>query len=157
MAPIIGINTRLQTMSVSIQKEEYKKAPVVLMEDNLTKAKRALMVTKHWSPLGRNVQELESKAQIEAADRTTILKLRETLIRKSREYHTTFPKYNGYSKQGQAWCAAICYHELDYKVETASAEEVKFAIYGAIERFEKQSTVGYIKLQTTGGMRSNCR
>ena len=52
---------------------------------------------------------------------------------KSREYHTTFPKYNGDSKQGQAWCAAICYHVQDYKVETIAAEDVKFTIYGAIE------------------------
>ena len=113
MALIIEINTRLQTTSVSVQKEEVKKAPVVQMEDNLTKAKRALMVTKQLCPTGKNVQELESKAQIEGKDRTTISKLRETLIRKSREYCTPFPKHNMDSKQGQAWCAAICYHSLD--------------------------------------------
>ena len=55
------------------------------------------------------------------------------MIRKSREYLTTFPKYSGDSKQGQAWCAAICYHALDYKVETIPAEDVKFVFYGAIE------------------------
>ena len=77
MASIKEINTRLQTMSISVQKEEMKKALMVLMEDNLTKAKRALMVTT-----GRNVQELESKAQIGAVNRTTIAKLKETLIKK---------------------------------------------------------------------------
>ena len=44
MASIREINTKLQTMSVSVQKEEVKKAPLWLMEDNLTKAMRALMV-----------------------------------------------------------------------------------------------------------------
>ena len=54
-------------------------------------------------------------------------------IKKSREYRKTFPKFKGDSKQGQAWCAAICYHALDYNVETVSAEDVKFMIYDAIE------------------------
>ena len=64
---------------------------------------------------------------------STLWQLRETMIRKSREYRTLFPKYNGDSKQGQALCAAIFYHPMDYKVETISAEDVKFAIFGAIE------------------------
>ena len=55
------------------------------------------------------------------------------MIRKSREYCPFFPKYSGDSKQGQAWCANICYHSIDYKVETIAAEDEKFAIYGAIE------------------------
>ena len=37
-------------------------------------------------------------------------KLRETMIRKSREYRTSFPKYSRDSKKGQAWCADICDH-----------------------------------------------
>ena len=45
-----GVNKRdkkrLQTTSVSMQKEEVKKAPVVLMEDNLVKEKRTLVVIK---------------------------------------------------------------------------------------------------------------
>ena len=64
---------------------------------------------------------------------TTILKLREILIRKSREYCKTFPKFNRDTKQGQAWCAAICYHTLVYKLVTVAAKDVKLAIYGAIE------------------------
>ena len=79
------------------------------------------------------MQELESKGQIDTADRTTILKLRVTLIKNSREYCKTFPRFNQASKQGKAWCPAICYHVLDYIGETVSAEDVKFAIYGATE------------------------
>ena len=82
------INTKLQSMSVSTQKVEVKKAPVVLMEDNLTMAKRALMVTKQLCPTGMNVQKLEQTAQLEDKDMSTLCKLKETLIRKSREYLT---------------------------------------------------------------------
>ena len=35
-------------------------------------------------------------------------KLRDMMIRKSREYRSLLHKYNRDSKQGQAWCAAIC-------------------------------------------------
>ena len=78
------------------------------MEDNLTKAKRVIMATKALCPTGRSVQELESKAQIDVADRTTTSKLREMLIRKRREYLNMFPKFNGDLKQGQALCSGIC-------------------------------------------------
>ena len=61
MESIRKINARLQP----VQKEEVKKAPVVLMEDYLSKAKRALRVTKQLCPTGINVQKLESKAQLE--------------------------------------------------------------------------------------------
>ena len=44
-------------------REELKKAPVVLMEDSLTKAKRALMTTKQLCPTGANVHALESVSQ----------------------------------------------------------------------------------------------
>ena len=76
---------------------------------------------------------MERKAQLEEKDMSTMSKLSETMIRKSKEYRTTFPQYRGDLKQGKAWCAAICYHALDYKVETVAAADVKFAIYGAIE------------------------
>ena len=62
-----------------------------------------------------------------------LTKLREALIKKNRDYCTSFPKYNGNSKQGQTWYANICYNALDYRVDTIAAEDVKFAIYGAIE------------------------
>ena len=58
---------------------------------------------------------------------STLWKLREILIKNSREYHKTFLKYKGDSKQGNAWCA------LDYKLETVVAEDVTFVIYRAIE------------------------
>ena len=62
-----------------------------------------------------------------------LTKLREALIKKSRDYCTSFPKYNGDSKQGQTWCTNICYHAVDNSVDTIAAEDMKFAIYGAIE------------------------
>ena len=77
-------------------------------------------------PTGLNMQTLEWKAQIGEKDMSTLSKLRETRF-------TTFTKYNGDSKQGQAWCAAVCFHGMDYKVETIATEDVKFAIFGAIE------------------------
>ena len=43
--------------------------------------------------MARSVQELEAKAQLDAADRSTILKLRETVIKKS--------KINGDSNRGK--------------------------------------------------------
>ena len=117
-----------------------KKAPVVSMEDNLT-----LMVTKQLCPTGLNVQTLEQKAQLEEKDMLTQSKLRETLIKKSREYCKTFPKYNGDSKQGKA----TCYHVLNYKVEPVPAEDVKFAIYGAIE-INLRNRILHLKPGTTG-------
>ena len=36
-------------------------------------------------------------------------------------------------QQEQVWCPNISYHMIDYKVETIAAEDVKFAIYKAIE------------------------
>ena len=58
--------------------------------------------------------------------------MKETLIKKTREYSNTFPKYSRESKKGQEWCAKICYHAHKYSVETVGAREVKFAIFGAI-------------------------
>ena len=59
--------------------------------------------------------------------------MQETLIKKEREYSRTFPKCNEESRKGQDWCARICFHAREYKVETVTAGHVKFAIYGAIE------------------------
>ena len=87
---------------------EVKTAPIVLMEDNLTKAKRALMTTKQLCSSGVEIQTIERKEQMGERNFSTLTKLRETIIRKSREYHISFPKYNGDSKQGQAWCVNIC-------------------------------------------------
>ena len=72
-----------------------KTASIVLMEDNLTKAKRTLRTTKQLCPSALEIQTIEKKAQIGERDVSTLKKRRETMIRKSREYRMSFPKYNG--------------------------------------------------------------
>ena len=64
---------------------EVKTAPIVLMEDNLTKAKRALMTTKQLCPSGVEIQKTERKEKIGERDVSTLAKLRETMISKSRK------------------------------------------------------------------------
>ena len=64
------IKTKLQA-----EKVEVKRAPVVLMVDNLTKAKRALTVTKQLCPTGINVQKLKQKTQVQQG-----LKARTSLV-----------------------------------------------------------------------------
>ena len=54
-----------------------------------------------------NIQAIESKNHIGEKDILILSKLRETMIRKSSEYHTSFPKYSGDSKKGQSWCSDI--------------------------------------------------
>ena len=76
-----------------------KTAPIVLMEDNLSKAKRALMSPKQLCPSGLNIQAIESKNHIGEKDKSILLKLRETMIRKNREYRTLFPKYSRDAKK----------------------------------------------------------
>ena len=135
MQSIRDMDARIQALIISKTKVDSKTAPKVLMEDNLSKAKRALMAPKQLclSGLNMNIQSLERKAHIGEKDESILSKLRETMIRKSREYIMSFPKYSGDSKQGQAWCANFCYHSIDYKVETIAAEDERFGIYGAIE------------------------
>ena len=85
----------MQEMSASKPRKELKTAPLVLMEDNLTKAKRALMALKQLCPTGVNIQAIESKANLGEQDVEKLTKWREVLIKKSRDYRTSFPKYNG--------------------------------------------------------------
>ena len=85
-------------------REEPKKSPILLMEDNLTKAKRALMAPKQLCPTGSNICSRERKVNIGEQNVDKLTKLREVLIKKSRDYRTSFPKYNGDLKQGQTWC-----------------------------------------------------
>ena len=113
MQSIRDMDARIQALSISTQKIEVKTAPIVLIEDNLTKAKRSLMAPKQLCPSGLNIQSIERKNHIGENDDSILSKLRETMIRKSREFCTLFPKYSGDSKQGQAWCANICYHTID--------------------------------------------
>ena len=84
-------------------KGEPEKATIVLMEDNLTKAKRALMTPKQLCPTGAVVQAIENKANPGEHDAEKLAKLKETLIKKTREYSKSFPKYNGESRKGQDW------------------------------------------------------
>ena len=64
-----------------------------------TKVKRALMAPKQLCPTGANIQTIESKANLGEQDVEKLSKWREVLIKKSREYRTSFPKYNGDSKK----------------------------------------------------------
>ena len=133
MLAIRDMDAKIQAMTINQTMVEVKTAPIVLTEDNLTKAKRALMTPKQLCPLGLEIQTIQGKAQTGERDVSTLTKLREMMIRKSREYLMTFFKYNGDSKQGQAWCVNVCYHTIDFKVERISAEDIYFAIYGVIE------------------------
>ena len=52
-----------------------KKAPIVIMEDNLTKAKRALMTPKQLCPSGLEIWAIDRKPQIGERDVSTLTKL----------------------------------------------------------------------------------
>ena len=59
--------------------------------------------------------------------------------------------YNGESRKGQEWCVKICFHVQQYNVETIAANEVKFAIYRAVDGSMKNrilhlepGTIGFI-------------
>ena len=101
----------MKEVNESKAREEPKKAPIILMEDNLTKAKRALMVPNQLYPTGANIKAIESNANL-----GELAKWREILIKYSMDYCTPFPKYNGDLKQGQTWCANICYCAVYYKI-----------------------------------------
>ena len=122
----------MQSSQACKPKEEPKKAPMVLMEDNLTKAKKALMTPKRLCPTATVVYAMEAKDP-EQQDQEKLAKLREVLIKKTREYSDSFPKYNGESKKGQEWCGEICFHARKYRVDTIAPEDVKFAIFGAVQ------------------------
>ena len=99
------------------------------MEDNMTKAKRILMTPKKLCPTAAIVYAMERKVNSGEQDGREIAKMKETLIKKTREYSITFPKYRGESRKVQEWCARICYHAQRYSVETVEAGEVKFVIF----------------------------
>ena len=63
------------------------------MEDNLTKAKRALMTPKQMCPTAAVVHMMENKSPGEQ-DAEKLAKMREILIKKTREYSKTFSKYS---------------------------------------------------------------
>ena len=84
---------------------------------------------------------MENKANPGEQDTEKLAKLKETLIKKTREYSKSFPKYNGESRKGQEWCAKICYHAREYRVYTIGAEDVKFALFGAIKDSMQKRTL----------------
>ena len=145
------VEARMQACEASVKKEVPKGAPIILMEDNLTKAKRAIMITKELCPTGAVVQAMMNQPNQNMHDAERIAKMKETIIRKNREYMNTFPKYNGESRKGQEWRVKICFHAQQYNVETTAANEVKFAIYGAVDGSMKNrilhlepGTIGFI-------------
>ena len=91
------------------------------------------MTPKKLWPTAAVVYAMERKANPGKKNAREIVKMKETLIKKTREYSITFSKYSGESRKGQEWCAWICYHTQRYSVETVEAGEVKFEIFGAIE------------------------
>ena len=95
------LEIRVQATEASTRKEEPKKAPIILMEDNLTKAKRALMKPKELCLTATVVQTMQTQGSINIHEAKEIAKMQETLIKKEREYSRTFPKYNGESRKGQ--------------------------------------------------------
>ena len=82
------MKAKIKEMSISKARGEPKKAPILLMEDNLTKAMRALMAPKQLFPTGANIQTIETKVNFREQDVDKPTKLRETMIKKSRDYCT---------------------------------------------------------------------
>ena len=71
------------------------------------------------------------------------------MIKKSRDYRTSFLKNKGNSKQGPTWCVNICYHAVDRRGDNIAAEDVKFTIYGAIEN-TMRTRVPHLEPETIG-------
>ena len=80
------LEIRLQTTEANAKKEEQRIAPIILMEDNLTKAKRALMKPKELCPTASVVQSMQTQGSINIHEAKDIAKMQETLIKKEREY-----------------------------------------------------------------------
>ena len=87
------LESRTQGYEKSKKKEEPRKAPIILMEDNLTKAKRILMTPKKMCPTAVVVYAMKRKANPGEEDEREIEKMKETLVKKTREYSITFSKY----------------------------------------------------------------
>ena len=64
MQAIRDMDAKIQAMSINQPMVKVKTVPMVLMDDNLTKAKRALMTTKQLCLSGVEIQTVEKKAQI---------------------------------------------------------------------------------------------
>ena len=118
------VEAKLIAYEASRKKDVSTAAPIILMEDNLTKAKRAIMVPKVMCPTAEAMQAMLALPNLSVSDMEKVAKGKETIIKKTREYVNTFPKYNGDSRRGQEWCARICFHAKQYRVETIEADEV---------------------------------
>ena len=84
------LEIRVQATEASTRKEEPRQALIILMEDNLTKAKRALMTPKKLCPTGSVVQSMQTQGSINISEAKDIAKMQETLIKKEKEYSRTF-------------------------------------------------------------------
>ena len=73
MQSIRDMDAKTQAMSINQPKVDSKTAPIVLMEDNLNKDKRALMTTKQLCPSGLNLQSIERKVQIGERDESILI------------------------------------------------------------------------------------
>ena len=119
------LEVEMQASKTCKPRDQPRKAPIVLMEDNLK-------TPKELSLTAAVVHAMETKSSGEQ-DAEKLAKLREVLIKKTRVYSDSFPKYNGESKKEQECCAEICYHAGKYRVDTIAPEDMKFAIFGAVE------------------------
>ena len=59
-------------------------------------------------------QAMENKANPGEHGEEKLDKLKEMLIKKTREYSKSFPKHNRESRKGQELCTKICYHTREY-------------------------------------------
>ena len=89
------VEARLLAYEASGKKEVSTAAPIILMEDNLTKAKRAIMVKKVLCPTAEAMQAMLGLSSLSMSNMERIAKGKVTIIRKTREYVNKFPKYNG--------------------------------------------------------------
>ena len=87
------LEEKVQASETCKPRKEPKKAPIILMEDNLTKTKRALMTPKQLCPTAALVHAMENKIPGEQ-NTEKLAKLREILIKKTRDYSKSFPKYS---------------------------------------------------------------
>ena len=103
------LEVEIQASKTCKPRDKPRKAPIVLMEDNLNKAKQALMTPKQLCPTAAVVHVMKTKSPGNQ-DAEKLAELREILIKKTRVYIESFPKYSGESKKGQELWAEICYH-----------------------------------------------
>ena len=68
------LEAKMKEVNKSKARGEPKKAPLIFMEDNLTKAKRTLMAPKQLCPTGANIKAIESKANLGELDMEKLAK-----------------------------------------------------------------------------------